>query len=128
VDLFALRWLPLVPATEARPSPTVVGEIVPDDRWQGPPGVLHGGMAAALLDECMGALSHGVDRIATVTVTLDLRFRLPVPLDGQMVRVEAWREHLELRRRNRVHGRLVLADGATAVEAIALMLSTDKAV
>jgi acyl-coenzyme A thioesterase PaaI-like protein len=105
-----------------------MGEIVPDRGWRGPPGILHGGMAAALLDECMGALSHGLDRIATVTVTLDVRFRLPVPLDGQAVRVEAWREQPELRRRNRVHGRLLLADGTAAVEATALMLSTDQAV
>ena len=123
-----MRWLPLVPAGGGRLSPTVVGEIVPDEGWQGPPGVLHGGMAAALLDECLGALSHGLDRMATITVTLDLRFRLPVPLDGRAVRVEAWREHPELRRRNRAHGRLLLADGAAAVEATALMLSTDQAV
>lgn len=123
-----MRWMPLVPATDGRASATVVGEIVPDEGWEGPPGVLHGGMCAALIDECLGALSHGLDRIATVTVTLDLRFRLPVPLDGRPVRVEAWREHPELRRRNRVHGRLVLADGATAVSAVALMLSTGKAV
>jgi len=128
VDILPLRWLPLVPASDGRPSPTVVGEIVPDEGWAGPVGLLHGGMAAALLDECMGALSHGLDKIATITVTLDLRFRAPVPLDGRAVRVEAWREHPELRRRNRVHGRLLLADGTAAVEATALMLSTDQAV
>lgn len=128
VDLFAVRWLPVVPAGDGRPSPTVMGEIVPEDRWEGPPGLLHGGMAAALLDECMGALSHGLDHIGTITVTLDVRFRRPVPLDGRAVRVEAWREHPELRRRNRVHGRLLLADGTAAVEAVALMLSTDRAV
>ena len=128
VDLLALRWLPLVPCSDERPSPTVVGEMVPDPQWNGPPGILHGGMCAALLDECMGALSHGVDRIATVTVTLDLRFRLPVPLDGRPVRVEAWRDHPDLRRRNRVHGRLILADGSAAVEATALMLNTGQAV
>ena len=128
VDLFPLRWLPLVPVRDGRASPTVMGEIVPDGAWAGPPGVLHGGMAAALLDECMGALSHGLDQIATVTVTLDLRFRFPVPLDGRPVRLESWREHPELRRRNRVHGRLLLADVSPAVEARGLMLSTDQAV
>jgi len=123
-----MRWLPLVPAGGGRHSQTIVGEIVPDERWNGPPGVLHGGMAAALLDECLGALSHGLDRMATITVTLDVRFRSPVPLDGRPVRVEAWREHPELRSRNRVHGRLLLADGSAAVEATALMLSTGQAV
>ena len=128
MDLLAIRWLPLVPAGDGRCSPTVAGEIVPDERWNGPPGLLHGGMAAALLDECMGALSHGLDKMATMTVTLDLRYRLPVPLDGRAVRLEAWRDDPELRRRNRVHGRLLLADGAAAVEATALMLSTGQAV
>ena len=51
-----------------------------------------------------------------------------MPLDGRAVRVEAWREQPELRRRNRVHGRLLLDDGAPAVEATALMLSTGQAV
>lgn len=128
MDLLAIRWLPLEPAGDGRGSPTVAGEIVPDPGWNGPPGLLHGGMAAALLDECMGALSHGVDKVATVTVTLDLRYRLPVPLDGTAVRLEAWRQEPELRRRNRVHGRLLLADGEPAVEATALMLSTGQAV
>jgi len=105
-----------------------MGEIVPDERWRGPPGVLHGGMAAALLDEVLGGLSHALDHLATITATLDLRFRLPVPLDGRAVRLESWREHPELRRRNRAHARLLLADGVVAVEATALMLSTDKAV
>jgi len=34
----------------------------------------------------------------------------------------------DLRRRNRVHGRLLLPAGSAAVEATALMLSTDQAV
>ena len=128
MDLFALRWLPVLPPGEGRASGTLVGEVVLDAQWAGPPGCLHGGMAAALLDDCMGGLSHALDRIATITATLDLRFRRPVPLDGKPVRVEAWRESAELRRRTRVHGRLLLADGSPAVEAMGLMLSTDQAV
>ena len=128
MDLLALRWLPLVPSGDGRSSGTLVGEVVPDASWSGAPGFLHGGMAAALLDDCMGGLSQALDRIATITATLDLRFRCPVPLDGTAVRVEAWRDQAQLRRRNRVHGRLLLADGSTAVEATALMLSTGQAV
>ena len=126
--VLGLRWLPLLPASEGRPSATLVGEVVPDPAWSGVPGLLHGGMAAALLDDCMGGLTHALDRIATVTATTDLRFRRPVPLDGRTVRVETWREHPQLRRRNRVHGRLLLADGEPAVEARALLLSTGDAV
>ena len=128
MDLLALRWLPILPPTAERASGTLIGEVVPEPSWAGPPGFLHGGMAGALLDDCMGGLSHALDRIATITATLDLRFRRPVPLDGRPVRVEAWREAPDLRRRNRVHGRLLLADGAPAVVATALMVSTDQAV
>jgi len=128
VELLALRWLPLEPPGGGRASATLVGEVVPEARWAGPPGFLHGGMAAALLDDCMGGLSHAVDHIGTITATLEVRFRRPVPLDGSAVRVEAWREHAELRRRNRVHGRLLLADGSPAVEATALMVNTGQAV
>lgn len=128
MDLLAWRWLPVVPPGGGRTSGTLIGEVVPDAGWSGAPGFLHGGMAAALLDDCMGGLSHALDRIATITATLDLRFRRPVPLDGHPVRVEAWRESQELRRRTRVHGRLLLPDGAAAVEATALMVSTDQVV
>ena len=79
-------------------------------------------MAATLLDECMGALSHALDRHVTVTANLAVRYRLPVPLDGSTLRVEAWRDRPELRRRNRVHGRLLLADGRVAVEANGLFV------
>ena len=128
MDWLDLRWLPVLPPGDGRASGTLVGEVILDSRWAGPPGFLHGGMAAALLDDCMGGLSHALDRIATITATLDLRFRRPVPLDGTTVRIEAWRESPELRRRNRVHGRLLLCDGAPAVLATALMVSTDQPV
>ena len=126
--MLAWRWLPVLPPEAGRVSGTLIGEVVPDAAWWGAPGFLHGGMAAALLDDCMGGLSHALDRIATITATLDLRFRRPVPLDGRAVRVESWRESPDLRRRNRVHGRLLLADGTPAIEATALMVSTDQAV
>ncbi len=128
MDLLALRWLPLVPPGAGRASGTLVGEVVPRPEWAGTPGLLHGGMAAALLDDCMGGLSHALDRIATITATLDLRFRRPVPLDGGVLRVEAWREQPGLRKRTRVHGRLLLDDGSAAVEATALMISTGRVV
>ena len=105
-----------------RASRTLEAEVVPGPAFEGAPGLLHGGMAATLLDECMGALSHALDRHITVTANLLVRYRLPVPLDGTKLRVESWRERPELRRRNRVHGRLLLADGRVAVEAEGLFI------
>lgn len=119
-----LRWMPIVPAGETgRPSGTLVAELDPDPSWSGVPGFLHGGMAAAVLDECLGALSHALDDLPSMTGTLDLRYRRPVPLDGATLRIETWREQPEPRRRCRAHGVLLLADGAVAVSASALMIA-----
>jgi len=48
----------------------------------GPPGVVHGGIQAALLDEVMGVAAHSgaeSEEIALVTVEFHLRYRRPVP-------------------------------------------------
>lgn len=97
--------------------PGLVASFSPKPQHRGAPGLLHGGLAATCLDETMGALGVALDGGGWVTATLDLRYRRPVPLDGRPVRVEAWRDGPEGRRRRRVHGRLLLADGALAVEA-----------
>jgi acyl-coenzyme A thioesterase PaaI-like protein len=78
-------------------------------------------LAAALLDETMAAVSLVLDDARTVTATLSLRYRQPVPLDGRPVRIEGWRDDTRAGRRVRtVHGRIVLGDGSTAVEATGL--------
>ena len=97
--------------------PGIVGEFVPRPEHRGPPGFLHGGLAATCLDETMAVLGYVLDGVHTVTGTLNLKYRRPVPLDGRPVRVEAWRDGEHPRRAQRVHGRLLLPDGAVAVEA-----------
>jgi acyl-coenzyme A thioesterase PaaI-like protein len=69
--------------------------------YEGPPGLVHGGVSALLLDHLMGVTaSHGMSRV-TVTGTLTLRYREQLPLgravltgrisgeDGRKVYVEA---------------------------------------
>lgn len=69
--------------------------------YEGPPGLVHGGVSALLLDHLMGVTaSHGFSRV-TVTGTLALRYREQLPLgravlagritgeDGRKVYVEA---------------------------------------
>jgi acyl-coenzyme A thioesterase PaaI-like protein len=101
--------------------PGLVARFTPGQQHRGPPGMLHGGVAALCLDECMAALGHTLDRIHTVTGTLNLRYRKPIPLDGRVVRVEAWRDG-EGRRATRVHGRIVTADDVVAVEATGMFI------
>ena len=105
--------------------PGLVARFTPGPQHKGPPGMLHGGVAALCLDECMAALGHALDRIHTVTATLNLRYRKPVPLDGRVVRVEAWREG-DGRRATKVFGRIVTADGDVAVEANGLFFRSTE--
>ncbi len=71
------------------------------DHWQGVPGVIHGGIQAALLDEAMGMAVHaardtGMDRPFpnVATADLQLRYRRPAPTT-QPLRVRARVERRE---------------------------------
>ena len=89
----------------------------PKPEHQGYPGRLHGGLAATILDETIGRaimLRHAGD-IWGVTIDFSIRFRKPVPLDGE-VRVLA-RITNEGKRKFTGTGEIVLADGSSAVHA-----------
>lgn len=88
--------------------------------------MLHGGVAATCLDETMAVLGYLLDGVHCVTATLELRYRRPVPLDGRPVTVEAWRDRPESRRRQRVHGRLLLPEGLVAVEASGIFVQVQR--
>jgi acyl-coenzyme A thioesterase PaaI-like protein len=100
----------------------LVGLFSPGPQHRGAPGFLHGGMAAAALDETMAGVSYALDRVRTVTGTLNLRYRRPVPLSAAPLRVEAWRERHHARRAHRIRGRIVLPDGTVAVEATGIFV------
>src|SRR5438093_13353127 len=89
----------------------LVGLFWPGPGHQGADGFLHGGMAATVLDETMAGVSYALDRVRTVTGTLNLRYRRPVPLSAAPLRVEAWREFGQGRRAHKIRGRIVLPDG-----------------
>jgi acyl-coenzyme A thioesterase PaaI-like protein len=105
--------------------PGLVATFLPGPDLRGRPGYLHGGLAATVLDEVMAGLGWALDSRHTVTATLSLKYRAPVPLDGRPVRAESWRDRAEARRVQRVFGRLVLADGTVAVEAEGLFVAVD---
>ncbi|KAJ5491198.1 hypothetical protein N7539_002765 [Penicillium diatomitis] len=98
----------------------------------GYPGILHGGIAATLLDECTGlllALNGQVGDAVTrqepgsrpgpVTAYLNTRFLRPVPTPG-VVMVQARMVEGEGDRKWRIEGRLVDGEGLALVEAEAL--------
>lgn len=92
----------------------VIVRYVPKDEYQGYPGVLHGGIACALLDEAIGRTLVRHD-IWAMTVDLNVRFHKPIPL-GQPLTVIG--EMVRLRSRTMEgKGEIRLADGSLAVTA-----------
>ncbi len=103
----------------------VIAQFEPLEEHQGYPGVLHGGIICALLDETIGRTLVRHD-IWAMTVSLNVSFLKPVPTGqpltvvGEMVRL-----------RSRVmegKGEVRLADGAVAATAEAkyIRLSDEK--
>jgi acyl-coenzyme A thioesterase PaaI-like protein len=98
----------------------VMCEVTLPERYQGYPGVVHGGIVASMLDEIAGraAMQGDVTRFM-MTAKLDIRYRKPVPI-GQRLRLVGRLE----RRRGRltiVRGEIWLPDGSLGAEAEALL-------
>jgi acyl-coenzyme A thioesterase PaaI-like protein len=88
-----------------REGERVVADFLPQEAFQGFPGVIHGGILASLLDEALSrtALLYGE---WVMTGRLEIRYRQPAVV-GQLLRVTA---EIEQRR-----ARMVLARGAIAL-------------
>jgi acyl-coenzyme A thioesterase PaaI-like protein len=101
----------------------VRADWIAPDCYQGYPGHLHGGIAAAVLDEAAGrtVLSDDDNRLF-VTMKMELRYRKPVPTNIPLViRGEMIRD------RGRVaetRAAICLPDGSAAVEAEVLIAET----
>lgn len=61
------------------PSGLVHADVVLGAAYEGPPGLVHGGVAAMLLDHLMGETASGFKRV-TFTGTLTMRYRRGTPL------------------------------------------------
>jgi acyl-coenzyme A thioesterase PaaI-like protein len=59
-------------------------EFVPDERHQGYPGVVHGGVTSAALDEAMGWAMYGAG-VWTMTGKMEVKFRQPFPVGSKAV-------------------------------------------
>ena len=106
-----------------REGEVCVAHFVPRAEHRGVPGFVHGGVSSTVLDETMASVGFMLDGVHCVTATLELKFRKPVPLNGQELRIEAWRDSPTPKRRHKVHGRMLLGDGAVAVEATGIFIS-----
>lgn len=105
------------------------GEIMavfsPSNEHQGYPGRLHGGIAAAILDETIGraVIAHNVGNLWGVTLNFSMTLRKPVSLD-QDVRVVG-RVISENKRTFEGTGEILLDDGSVAIEASGRYLKMD---
>jgi acyl-coenzyme A thioesterase PaaI-like protein len=90
---------------------------------QGPPGIVHGGALAAVLDEAMTAAVFASGKPA-FTVNLNIDYRHPVRI-GAEVRIEGKVERDEGRKLF-TSARVLLADSFLACEAKALFITMQK--
>ncbi len=93
---------------------TIVADFQPRKEHQGFPGVIHGGIVAAVLDEALGRTSLlGDNQEWTMTGRLEVRYRRYVPY-GPLLRVRATLDS-ERRRAFQASGVLTLADDESVV-------------
>ena len=97
----------------------VTAKFTPRPEHQGFPGVMHGGIVTALLDETLGRVAIAAGRWM-VTGRLNIRFRRPIPVEGTLMVIGEpvkWNGRiLEAR------GEIRLADGRVAAEATGMFL------
>lgn len=90
---------------------SIFAEIIFSEAQQGPPGNVHGGASAAVLDEAMGAAVWRAG-YSVAAVHLEVDYRLPVPL-GKKVSIRGWiKEHTGSK--IFTSGEIILADGTVA--------------
>ncbi len=77
-----------------------------DERHQAAPGLVHGGLVAAALDEACGLLATWY-RFPTVTARMFVRYRRPVEINTELL----VRAHLVSERGRRLHVDGALTDG-----------------
>lgn len=100
----------------------VTAEYTVPEIYQGYPGVVHGGITAAMLDETAGrsvmADGDGNEQFF-MTLKLEIKYREKVPTEtplkiiGRLIRLNG--------RRATAHGEIQLPDGTVAAEAKALL-------
>ena len=85
-------------------------------KYQGYPGVVHGGIVAAMLDEIGGRTTMAGDRERfMMTAKLEIRYRKPVPVETPLTLIG--RLLKDQGRLAIAHSRILLPDGTIAAEA-----------
>ena len=106
---------PLAPPIKIATTPegTARAEFILGPVYQGPPGAVHGGVCAAILDSLLGSAAAAGGRPG-MTARLTLSYLRPTPL-GVPLAAEAWIRGVE-RRTTIVYGRILNDSGELTVE------------
>ena len=105
-----------------RAAGKVKATVVVPEHFNGYPGIVHGGIVAALLDETAGraVLVHGGDDDLMVTLKLEVKYRRPTPT-GEPLTVVGWvLQHAA--GSARVAGQILLADGTVTAQCEAVLV------
>lgn len=116
---YRLTWVEHVGDDADPPGHRVVAEWVADRRHLGFPGLVHGGLVAAVLDDAMGRCTT-LRRRWGVTGRLEVRFRAAAPV-GEALRVEAWVTRWR-RRAVSTRGRVLAGSTTIVAEAVGTYL------
>jgi uncharacterized protein (TIGR00369 family) len=94
---------------------------VVEEKYQGYPGITHGGIVASLLDETAGrvVMIENPDRFF-MTAKFEIRYRRPVPTQTELTLVG--RMVKDRGRLIQAHGEIQLPDGTVAAEAEATLV------
>lgn len=97
----------------------VTGRFTARQVHQGFPGVAHGGVAAAVLDEAMGWAMYAAGAWA-MTARMQVKYRRPLPLDEEVIVTAEVTNNRG--KRLEAHAEIHLASGERLVEADGLFL------
>ena len=110
--------------TDETPARVFASYTVPA-RYQGYPGIVHGGIIAAMLDEVISrTIFRGDPPRLVVTAQLTIRYRRPVPVETKL-RLAGWVER-DSGKVIKVAGTIHNLNGALLAEAEGLLMEVDQ--
>lgn len=102
-----------------------LARVTPGEEYEGYPGVLHGGIVTAILDETLGRTIIGGLNIFAVTAKFEVKFHHPVPT-GRLLIARA-RITRQRTRAFEAVGELLLEDGTIAASASGVYIRLPEA-
>jgi acyl-coenzyme A thioesterase PaaI-like protein len=101
----------------------IVGDYVIPDRFHGAPGIAHGGIVAAILDEFSCAALYFLRGERVVTGELSVRYESPCPVETPL-RIQSWIQAQDHPRYRVVEAQASDASGSVLVRSVGKFFPT----